>query len=222
MRLARPALLALAAVLPLLAAPPVATAATVAEGVFGAGFFKALREPAVFRYRYEMQGKTLERPFTSAVRMEVRTIAADGGKQVFFDMFEGPNRRQYGPVTAAEQNPLVLVFLQRDMMQMSNLTGGSAVYFQQQVRKGFNQPAETETVEIELDGRKLPATRLVMRPFRSDPNIQRFPAFRDKAYEFVVAEEVPGGIYRLAARTPDPADGHLILEESMTFEEVSR
>jgi hypothetical protein len=31
---------------------------------------------------------------------------------------------------------------------------------------------------------------------------------------------VPGGLYRIAARTPDPADGQLILEESVTFEEV--
>jgi len=60
----------------------------------------------------------------------------------------------------------------------------------------------------------------VIRPFAHDPNIERFPKFKDKAYEFVVAEGVPGGLYRIAARTPDPADGHLILEESVTFEEV--
>lgn len=199
-----------------------ATAETVAHGVFEAGLLKDVREPTMLHYRYQMQGRTIEQPFTSTVRMEVREIAADGGKAVFFDLFEGPNRRQYGPVAAAEQNPLVLVFLQRDMTQMGNLTGGSAGYFQQQVRKAFNDPAETETIEIEVNGQRLEATRLVIRPFRDDPNIQRFPKFKDKAYEFVVAEGVPGGIYRLAARTPDPADGHLILEESMTFMEATR
>lgn len=208
--------------LPLLGPSGPATAETVAHGVFEAGLLEDVREPTMFRYRYQMQGRTIEQPFTSTVRMEVREIAADGGKAVFFDLFEGPNRRQYGPVAAAEQNPLVLVFLQRDMTQMGNLTGGSAGYFQQQVRKAFNDPAETETIEIEVNGQRLEATRLVIRPFRDDPNIQRFPKFKDKAYEFVVAEGVPGGIYRLAARTPDPADGHLILEESMTFMEATR
>jgi hypothetical protein len=90
------------------------------------------------------------------------------------------------------------------------------------VRKAFNEPAQADPIEIELDGQKLAAKRLVIRPFAKDPNIQRFPAFRDKVYEFVVAEGVPGGIYRLAARVPDPKDGHVILEESLTFEEVSR
>jgi hypothetical protein len=116
----------------------------------------------------------------------------------------------------------VIVFLQRDVTQMAHLTGGAAGYFQQQVRKAFTEPAEADAIEIEVDGRKLAATRLVIRPFARDPNILRFPVFRDKAYEFVVSEGVPGGIYRLAARTSDPKDGHLILEESLTFEEVSR
>jgi hypothetical protein len=211
------ALPALAAAL--LLGPP-AAAETVAHGVFEAGLLRDVREPAVFRYRYEMQGRSIERAYASKVRMEVREVAADGGKQVYFDMFEGPNRRQFGPVAAAEQNPLVIVFLQRDVTSMGNLTGGAAGYFQQQVREAFNAPAEAEATSIELAGRTLPATRLVIRPFANDPNIARFPKFKDKAYEFVVAEGVPGGIYRIAARTPDPADGHLILEESVTFEEV--
>lgn len=199
-----------------------AAAETLVESLFDAGLLKGLSEPAKFRYRYEMQGKTIDKPFASHVEMDVREVAADGRKAVYFDMFEGPSRRQFGPMEATDQNPLVIVFLQRDVTQMGNLTGGSAGYFQQQVRKAFSEPAQADPVEIEVDGHKLAAKRLVIRPFAKDPNIQRFPAFRDKAYEFVVADGVPGGIYRLAARVPDPNDGHLILEESLTFEEVRR
>ena len=35
-----------------------------------------------------------------------------------------------------------------------------------------------------------------------------------------MADGVPGGLYRLGSPVPDPQDGHLILEESVTFEEV--
>jgi hypothetical protein len=202
------------------AMPALAAADTVAGWVFDAGLMADVREPAVLRYRYEMRGRDIETPFKSHVEMDVREVAEDGQKSVFFEMFEGPNRRQFGPMAADAQNPLVIVFLQRDVTQMANLTGGAAGYFQQQIRKAFNQPVEAEPVEVELDGRKVRATRLVIRPFRDDPNVAWFPKFKDKAYEFVVADGVPGGLYRLASTVPDPQDGHLILEESVTFAEV--
>ena len=167
-----------------------------------------------------MQGKGIEPPYASHIEMDVRTVAQDGAKSVFFDMFDGANRREFGPMAAQEQNPLVIVLLQRDVNQMANLTGGAAGYFQKQIRKAFNEDAESEPVEVELDGRKLPGTKLVMRPFHDDPNIGRFPQFRDKSYEFVVADGVPGGLYQLSSRVPDPKDGHLILEETVTFKEV--
>ena len=144
----------------------------------------------------------------------------DGAKSVFFDMFDGANRRQFGPMAAQEQNPLVIVLLQRDVTQMANLTGGAAGYFQQQIRRAFNEPAESGPVEVALGDRKLAGTRLVIRPFEADPHLDRFPQFKDKTYEFVVAPGVPGGLYQLSSRVPDPKDGHLILAEKVTFQEA--
>jgi hypothetical protein len=204
----------------LLASALSAHADTVTERVFDANLMSGLQQPAVLRYRYEMQGQGIEPPFASHIEMDVREVAADGGKSVFFDMFDGANRRHFGPMAAQEQNPLVIVLLQRDVTQMANLTGGAAVYFQQQIRRAFNEPAESGPVEVALGDRKLAGTRLVIRPFRTDPHLDRFPQFKDKAYEFVVAEGVPGGLYQLSSRVPDPKDGHLILEEKVTFQEV--
>ena len=145
-------------------------------------------------------------------------LAPTGGKSVFIDMFEGADRRQFGPIAAQDQNPLVLVFLQRDVTQMANLTGGAAGYFRQQVRRGFSDPAVSEPFEVTLGDRKLAGTRLVMTPFANDPNIDRFPQFKGKSYEFIVADGVPGGIYRLGSLVPGPADGQVILQETVTFE----
>jgi hypothetical protein len=209
-------LLAAVATTAVAAAAPASAADTVADKVFAADLLAKVTSPAVLRYRYEMSGESLERPFDSVVRMDVREVGPDGGKKVWFDMFEGPNRRQFGPTAAREQNPLVIVFLQRDVTAMGNLTGGASGYFQQQIRRGFSKPAEVSPVEVELDGRKLQATRVVMRPFRDDTSIARFPKFRDKAYEFVVTPEVPGGVYRLGTSVPDPS-GKVVLAESVTF-----
>ncbi len=203
-----------------LLAAPAWGADTVADKVFGAGLLAGVTEPSVLHYRFEMSGKDIVPPFASHIDVDVREVAPDGAKSVFIDMFEGANRRQFGPIAAQDQNPLVLVFLQRDVTQMANLTGGAAGYFQQQVRRGFNDPAVVEPFEVTLGDRKLAGTRLVMTPFANDPNIDRFPQFKGKSYEFIVADGVPGGIYRLGSLVSGPADGQAILQETVTFEEV--
>ena len=199
---------------------PASAADTVADQIFGARLFDGVREPTHLRYRFEMTGKDIDPPFTSHIDVDVREIKADGGKSVWIKMFDGPNRREYGPMAALDQNPLVLVFLQRDVTQMSNLTGGAAMYFQQQVRKGFAGPAVVEPIELTIGDRKVEGRRVVMKPFAEDPQIERFPQFKDKSYEFVVAEDVPGGVYRLESWVPGPEGQKPILQETITFEEV--
>jgi len=207
-------LLALAA--PALAATP----HTVTEIVFDSALWQRVREPATFHYRYRLDGPTLPAPHFEKARMEVREVRADGEKLVYFDLFEGPNHRAFGPVPARDVNPMILVFLQKDVAGMHNLTGGAQGYFQQQIRRAFNRPAEVERIRIRFDGREIGATRVRIRPFARDPNIARFPQFRDKSYEFTVSDAIPGGLYRILIRTPDP-EGRTVIEESLTFERLS-
>jgi hypothetical protein len=199
-----------------------AAADTVAGLVFQPGRFARITEPLTLRYRLDIRGRGIEATPPSPARLEVRSVAADGAKEVWLDLFTGAARRQLGPVAAREQNPIVLVFLQTDVTEMGRLSGGAPGYFQQQIRKAFNTPAESETVTIALDGRELAARSIVIRPFQDDPQIDRFPAFRDKAYELTVADGVPGGLWRIVARTPDPRTGELVLEKALTFEAVER
>lgn len=199
---------------------PAHAADTVADRVFGANLMAGITQPTMLRYRFEMSGKDIVPPFTSQIAVDVRDVGKDGAKSVFIDMFEGANHREFGPIAAQDQNPLVLVFLQRDVTQMANLTGGAAMYFQQQIRRGFSDPATTEPFEVVLGERKLAGPRVVMKPFANDPRIESFPQFKQKSYEFIVAAGVPGGIYRLGSLVPGPDGATTILQETVTFEEA--
>lgn len=198
-----------------------AAAETVTAKLFDATPMRSIGEPTKLHYRYEMSGSSIGRPFTSSIDVDVREVAADGSKKVWMDLFEGENARHFGPVEAKGQNPLVLVFLQRDVHQMGTLTGGAAGYFQQQLRRSFNAEADTAPVQVSADGQDRTATRLTIRPFEADPKIDRFPKFRQKSYEFTVADWVPGGIWQLSAITPDVATGEVILRETVTFDRVA-
>jgi len=192
-------------------------AATVQELVFDAHLLAGLSEPQTLRYRYEMRGSMVPETHRSQVSMEVREVGKDGRKLVHFDMFEGQNRRQYGPMQARVQNPLLLVFLQRDVVQMGNQTGGSPEYFRKRIRDAFVEPAEVERLEIPFNGAVLPAVRVSITPFLDDPQIARFAQFRHKRYEFTVAEALPGGLYEIAALTPKSEEGGVLLEERITY-----
>lgn len=201
-------------------APPVAWSGetgSVQEIVFAPGFLAAVDRPTVLRYRYEMSGAAMARPYTSSARLEIREVFPDGRKLAWLDMFEGANRRQAGPIPTVDQNPLLLAFLQRDTVTMANLTGGAAGYFQQQIRRAFTDPVTVETTSVTWQGRSVAARTVRLRPFADDPSIARFPQFRDKEYEFTVASELPGGLWRLRVRLPDTA-GTTYLEESLTLE----
>lgn len=195
-----------------------AAAANVTDMVFGAEPMRGITEPVEVHYRYEVSGSSIDEPFASRIDMDVREVAADGGKKVWIEMFDGPNARRYGPLEARDLNQVVLIFLARDVKQMGDMTGGAAGYFQQQLRRSFNGEAAVETIEVTADGQKRAATKLTIHPFRADPNIGRFPKFKEKTYEFTVADWVPGGIWQLAAITPDVTTGEVILQETVTFE----
>ena len=123
---------------------------------------------ANIHYHFGTKQKLVEQ----AVRDYVAGSLA-GHKQVWLDLFEGSARRTAGPLGAKDQNPLLLVFLQMDVTEMSRLTAGSAFYFQQQIRRHFNDMAPTEKVQVQFDGRPVQATRITLRPFAADPQIVR-------------------------------------------------
>ncbi len=196
-----------------------AETASVQEVVFAPGFLAGVNRTAVFRYRYEMTGRAMDRPYRSGAKLEIREVFPDGRKLAWLDMFDGPNRRQTGPIPTVDQNPLLLAFLQRDTVTMGNLTGGAPGYFQQQIRRAFNEPQTVEATTVVWQGHTVPARTVRLRPFLADPSIDRFPQFRDKEYEFTVSPEVPGGLWRLRVRLPDTA-GTTFLEETLTLEAV--
>ena len=193
---------------------------SVAVTVFEAELLTGLTMPAVLHYRYEIAGQGIETPFSTSAEMRLEDGDAEGDKAASFRLFEGPNKREFGPVSARAQNPMILVFLQRDVTTMGKLTGGSASYFQRGLRQGFRDAGEVETIEVEIGGESVSVDKISIRPFENDPQIGRFPQFRDKTYNFWVGDDVPGGLYRIETVTPDVENGELILSESLTFERL--
>lgn len=188
------------------------------EAVFERQHLDNIEAPTTLRYSYERNGSLLG-DLVDQARLVITAIAADGRKQVEFHLFSGADARHVAPQQGFRNNPMIVAFLQRDVEQMSRITGGSPHYFRNRIREAFTRAAtvQAEAVTVAFEDRKLEGTKVTVRPFVHDPQLPRFPQFRDKQYEFLLAPEIPGGVYSLRALTPN-GTGEPLLDETMTFD----
>lgn len=103
----------------------------------------------------------------------------------------------------AHGNPVLLGFLERDIAEMSRLTGGSAAYFRKRIRMALADHARVEEQTITWNGKSLPARTVRIRPYLDDPMHARFERYVHKTYTFVFSEQVPGALFQLRSSLGD-------------------
>lgn len=199
-------------------------AATAQSLLFDAPYLKRLEAPATLSYsfRHDTANETIfGEAFEDFIRLEVKK-SGDGGEVnvASVDVFSGKRRKSLGPYEDMQGNPVIMVFLEHDLWEMKRRIGGVPVYFRNSIRRALRETSGVEPVTVPYDGRKVNGHKITITPFVNDPNALRFKAYREKSYEFIVSDAVPGGFYRIRAWLPQAeGDGHLV-EDAMTFDET--
>lgn len=175
-----------------------------------------ISEPGTLRYEYRKSG-SLEEGFVDSVDMVVTEVLPDGRKNLRFAFLTGKRQKEFGAIDGFRGNPLIMLFLQRDVGEMSRLSGGAGSYFRNRIRHAFYDRAVTEATTFDYDGRAYDGTLVTLQPYLRDPKVKHFKRFEKKRYEFLMAPEVPGGIYRIRTSTPGENGAQPLLEESLTF-----
>ena len=196
-----------------LGAPAALTAATdqaepSAQGLlFDANYLLPLAAPSRLLYAYSHKSGDPERfgkGFDDEVALKLSASAdGSGQKDVLLDVFTGERERVLGPLTHVSGNPVVMMFLERDVSQMNMHVGGQSVYFRNVIRLAFREAARLEPATFAWDGKQVNGTKIVIQPFLGDTNGERMQLFRTKTYEFIVSDAVPGGIYAMHATVGD-------------------
>jgi hypothetical protein len=147
-------------------------------------------------YRYSRDG---EDGFTDRV-----IVTIDSHRSVAADYLTGSRHVEFPSIEDAHGNPLLLYFLEDDLREMRRQTQGQSDYFRRVIRRAMARPdLKVESTEVTVAGRKLPAKRVLIEPFRADPNAPtRYPFLIGKTYEFVVSSALPGQIVSLASHVP--------------------
>src|SRR3546814_3587699 len=111
------------------------TPGSPAEGIYGRDHLALLPDKAVLVFDYRFDGSLLEQPFSDDVVLDFMRHRDDRGFDVDATLFPQSRQLQIGPIPAAEVNPILLIFFQLDVTQMSNGNGGSPNYFRTTIRR---------------------------------------------------------------------------------------
>ena len=159
-----------------------------------------LKAPATLRYRYnEQAGNAAEVNDEVALKL-VR--GADGKCcDVTGSYLTGARAQRVPPVPEARSNPVLLYFLEQQVRQMQQATGGQAAHFRRRIRLVLSEGAAVESTSVNWGGKDVPAQRITISPFVDDPQRQRFEKQAQAQYRFVLSSAVPGGVVELSARS---------------------
>ena len=181
--------------------PPPLSQAQVA--LFESDHLKSITRPERLDYAFEHHGGAGD--YVDKVSADIRGVHEDGGKDVAVDFLSGERQMNFPPVSGFHGNPLLMFFLEHDVVEMKEATGGASTYFRNRIRRAFVDGAEMHPVELTIDGQKQSGTEIVITPYRNDAQVKQFPGVNDKTYHFVLSDAVPGMIYRISTSVPTPA-----------------
>lgn len=174
--------------------------------------------PATLRYRFSRSG-TLEPAYDDQVALSL-TAGPDGRCCAAHTDFLSPARRLELPdVPAAEGNPVILHFLEREVREMQRLTRGSQAHFRKRIRMALFNAATVQPVALRFRGRAITGQEIRITPFVDDPNRPRYESLARKEYRFTLSDAVPGGLYAIRTRVA-AADGSAapLLAEELTID----
>jgi hypothetical protein len=194
------------------------------KALFNTPHLSNIKSPSVITYDFERKS-VFKDGFKDTVKVKVDKVLEDGAKDVSFEFFTAERNRPYPPQEHFFGNPLVMLYLSRDVHEMARLVGGSANYYRSKIRYGMFDQAEVAEVEVAGPNGPVKGRKITIRPFLTDaqksyemgPNLA-------KSYEFVVADEIPGGIYSIKTLVPpekDKEDKGNVIEESLVFQNVA-
>lgn len=176
----------------------------------------------VLHYAFEST-PTGEESVEDEVELSIVGVNEDGSRKTAMHFFFGDRNRYVAPHEATNGNPVLGVYLQDDVYEMNRLTQGSWRYFHRKIKKALAHDATLSQVEIEFEGKRVPATRVVITPYTYDEQRDQFEQYADKRYEITVSEAIPGYLYEIYTVVPGETDqAPPRLEERLRLTTVDR
>ena len=195
----------------------------VEKRLFMTDHLKNVAAPATLTYQFTKSG-SLETAFEDKVGLLLKTPSTGPGKNCQVEFLSGVNQFKGVPelIENATGNPVILAFLERDISEMKRLTKGQPNYYRKRIRMALAEKAVAKPVTIKVSGKDIAAREIVLTPYNDDPARPRYEKFSNKSYTITLADEIPGGVYKISSRmnereSADVANAKTMIEETLIF-----
>ena len=188
------------------------------QALFVNNHLNALKPSTTLHYRFRKSG-SLEPGFDD--KAAIALLAQPDGKccAAAAEFLSGPRRIALPEIEAAQGNPVILYFLERDIREMERLTKGKANYFRKRIRIAVAEAATIRDVTLPFEGRSVSAKEIAITPYADDPLRARFEQLINKRYVFTLSDAVPGGVLSIRTQIDAATAGTPpLLAEEMALE----
>jgi len=179
-------------------------------------------QPARLHYEFEKTG-SYEDGFIDDVYLDIVKINEDGTRDAVLDFFSDEQKQMVAPsnVKNITGNPVIGIYLQGDVYEMSRFTEGNWKYFHRQIKLAIANSNTSEHVTIELEGKQYQSEKIVIYPYENIKQKSRLKEFSDKRYEFILSDEIPGKLYQIRTVINDTENPDVpLVEEVLTLKSV--
>lgn len=211
---------AAAAATPATAAPN-ASGPTAVGMLFETKHLDNLAPKSETKYRFQRtvsDEKMLGLPFSDDIAIDINKLNPDGTREITLKVFTGERAREPQVVPDLTGNPVLVLFLDRAVMNYGSLVGGgNPSYFKGKFRDALREKAKTEPVKFDYNGQKVDGYKVTVVPYVNDPNVLRMLGYESSEFTFLVSQSVPGGIAELVSHYESPIKDAPKLEERITL-----
>lgn len=176
-----------------------------------------IKAPTTLRYQFVHTEPSPSANFKDTVEIQFARGSTSACCNVSGTFLSAERAMRAPEVEDARSNPVLMYFLEYEVRQLQRATKGGQAHFRKQIRLSFVDKAEVTPTRIQWGGREVDATVVQVSPFLDDPFRARFEREAQKNYTFVLSKSVPGGVYQIRSRLPDPA-GTILAEETLTLQ----
>jgi len=205
---------------------PLAPAQEVGDGyskeqllLFDTPHLRNIRSAAALHYDFHQRGAQTE-AIENHVTLKITGLTERGGKDVETEFLSGANGKNYA-IEDFHGNPLIMYFLEWDVGKMGRDSDISRHYLRNLIKQAFLTAAAGEEITFTHDGRRIKGHKVFFEPLASKKGDDRYKNYPAKRYEFVLADDIAGGIYSIATRLPGDAPEDEVLEHTeMKFSRI--
>ncbi len=156
-------------------------------------------------------GTTLlyERSVTNSLKPETEerdsgllelSFKTDDVRLAHVEFRQDEKHRAMGEFPASVGNPMIMIFLEMIVRDMTENVGGSPFYIRNRIKESMAGKAVAETGAAQYEGQEITTQTLNFQPFSADPNQPKMKDFGALNISVTMSEEIPGWYFSLTAR----------------------